>query len=183
MQAALGEIEPGQSVLQAACVYGDFSVRLAERVTATGRLEVIDVSALQVARCRRKLAHHRHARVRQADIARLTPVGAFDVVCCFFLLHEVPEDYKRRIVDNVLANLAPRGRAVFMDYHRPVAPHALERLIRWMLKRVEPFAGALWENDIRSYATHPERYRWKKATYFGGLYQRIVVELVEENLT
>ena len=45
-RAAFVELDPGQKVLQAACVYGDFSPRLAKLLGAEGRLEFIVVSLL-----------------------------------------------------------------------------------------------------------------------------------------
>ena len=53
--AVLAEIEPGQRVLEMACVYGDLSPALAARIGPLGSLDVIDVAPLQVDNCRRKL--------------------------------------------------------------------------------------------------------------------------------
>ena len=41
--AVLAEIEPGQRVLEMACVYGDLSPALAKRIGPLGSLDVIDV--------------------------------------------------------------------------------------------------------------------------------------------
>lgn len=47
--------------------------------------------------------------------------------------------------------------------------------IRYILKLVnhylEPFAEALWNNELCSYATHADRFTWRKKTFFGGVYQ------------
>jgi ubiquinone/menaquinone biosynthesis C-methylase UbiE len=51
-----GEFKPGQQVLQAAAVYGDFSPRLARRLGDGGELLVLDVAPIQIANTRRKLA-------------------------------------------------------------------------------------------------------------------------------
>ena len=56
MDAAVGEFSPGQRVLQAAAVYGDFSPRLARRLGDGGQLTVVDVAPIQIANTRRKLA-------------------------------------------------------------------------------------------------------------------------------
>ena len=173
MDTAVAEFEPGSHVLQTACVYGDFSARLARRVGTAGRLEVIDVAPLQIANCRRKLADYPHVRLRVVDASRHDGAG-YDGVCCFFLLHEVPEDYKRRIVDRLLASLRPGGKAVFVDYHRPRNGHPLRPIMRLVFRRLEPYAEALWRRDIASYASRAADYAWHTETYFGGLYQKTV---------
>ncbi len=173
MQSAVAEFAPGSDVLQTACVYGDFSELLAGQIGRTGSLEVIDVAPLQVENCRRKLAAYPKARVRVADAA--VPTGSsYDGVCCFFLLHEVPEDYKRRIVDTVLASVRPGGRAVFVDYHRPRPLHPLRAVMSLVFRRLEPYAPSLWQREIASYARETDGFVWHKETFFGGLYQKVV---------
>ncbi len=181
-QAVLAEIEPGQKVLQAACVYGDFSPHLARRLGPRGSLEVIDVSVLQVANCRRKLEGFPQARVRLADAAA-PGGGPYDAVCCFFLLHEMPDAYKRAVVDALLASLVPGGKAVFVDYHRPHWAHPLKGVMSLVFGALEPFAKSLWTNVIASYATHSGDFSWRKRTYFGGLYQMTVARRPEPSET
>lgn len=169
-RAAFAQIPPGGRVLQAACVYGDFSPALARHVGPGGRLEVIDVAPIQVARCRDKLAAFPQASVRRADAGE--PTGrTYDAVCCYFLLHELPDKDKRKVVDALLASVAPGGRAVFVDYHRPHGAHPLRLLMRLVFDRLEPFAEALWRRDVSHYATAGEDFAWRKSTAFGGLYQ------------
>lgn len=169
-QAALAEIEPGQKVLQAACVYGNFTPALARRLGPRGSLDVIDVSPLQVANCRRKLEGFPRARVWLADAAA-PGGGPYDAVCCFFLLHEMPDDYKRAVVDALLASLVAGGKAVFVDYHRPHWAHPLKAVMSLVFALLEPFAKSLWANGIASYARYAGDFSWRKRTFFGGLYQ------------
>ena len=98
---AFRELRPGLKVLQPACVYGDFSPALARHLGPRGTLEVIDIAPIQVAGCRRKLRGFPQATVRHADAAA-PGGGPYDAVCCYFLLHERPEDYKRAVVDALL---------------------------------------------------------------------------------
>ena len=173
VDAVLDEIEPGQRVLQTACVYGNFSCRLAEHIGPDGRFDVIDVAPIQVDFCRRKLNGHRNATVRLADAAQ-PEGGPYDTVCCFFLLHEVPEHYKTRIVDALLGSVAPGGKVVFVDYHKPHWAHPLKGVMTMVFTLLEPFAKAIWRREIASYATAPDGFTWSKETFFGGLYQKIV---------
>jgi SAM-dependent methyltransferase len=175
MRAGFSEFEPGQTVLQPACVYGRFSSRLAGVLGPEGTLHVTDVAPNQVEACRHKLADFPSARVGLADAAEPRE-RQYDGVCCFFLLHEVPEDYKHRIVRHLLEATRPGGKTVFVDYHGPHWAHPLRPLMILVWRLLEPFALALRHNEIASYATPAlaEQFTWRKETYFGGLYQKVV---------
>ncbi len=167
------ELRKGQHALQAACVYGDFTPRLAERLGPEGRLDVIDVAPIQVANCAAKLERLPWASVRLAD-AEAPGGAAYDVVCCFFLLHELPDGHKRAVVESLLEAVKVGGKVVFVDYHRPRRWHPLRALMGWVFDRLEPFARTLWHEEIRALAPAPERFVWRKQTAFGGLYQKVV---------
>ncbi len=172
-QAAFSEVRPGQRVLQAACVYGDLSCDLGKLVGPRGRLEIIDVAPIQVANCRRKLNGIGNAHVRLAD-ATAPGGGPYDVVCCFFLLHELPDDRKRTVIETLLSTVAPGGSVVFVDYHKPGFLHPLRWLMGFVFDWLEPFARTLWKREISSLAISAEQFTWRKETYFGGLYQKVV---------
>jgi ubiquinone/menaquinone biosynthesis C-methylase UbiE len=169
-QAAFAELQPGQRVLQPACVYGDFSVNLARHLGPRGRLEVIDVAPIQVALCRRKLRPFPQATVVKADAA-LNPGAAYDAVCCYFLLHELPLDYKRAVVDALLGSVAPGGKVIFVDYHKPHWAHPLKGVTSLIFNTLEPYAKELWRQEISHLASTPNAYAWSKKTYFGNLFQ------------
>ena len=172
---ALAEVEPGSRVLQAACVYGNFSKRLADRLGRDGHLDVIDIAPIQVRFTRLKLAERPQAEVRLADAAN-PGEGVYDAICCFFLLHEVPEDYKSRIVDALLDRIEPDGKVIFVDYHRPWLLHPLRPITSLVFTLLEPFARALWRHEIRDYASRADEFTWRKETLFGHLYQVVVAE-------
>jgi len=172
-RALLAEIEPGQRVLHVAHVYGRLIPELAARVGRSGRLDVIDLVPLQVALCRHKLRAFPQAHVRIADACRPGD-GVYDAVTCFFLLHEIPDERKRAVVDALLARIVPGGRVVFVDYHKPVRWHPLRGLMRGLMTRLEPFAESLWHHEIAQFASAPGPHRWEKKTLFGGLYQKTV---------
>lgn len=176
MRAAVAEFGPGQRLLQAACVYGEFLPMLAERVGPQGRLDVVDVAALQVGNARRKLAASPHAAVRQADLAQpgCVMADAYDAVSCFFLLHEVPEGARRSIVDNLLAAVRPGGKIVFVDYHRPVSAHPLRPVMSLVFRWLEPYAPSLFDTEIPQRSPRAAGFEWTKSTCFGGLYQTVV---------
>lgn len=136
------ETAAGQQVLQAANVYGHLSAELAETVGPDGRLEVIDIAPIQVEHCRKKLARFPQARVRRADAAN--PGGIlYDVVFCFFLLHEVPDAKKQAVIDGLLGAVRPGGKVVFIDYHQAAPRHPLKGLMQFVFRTLEPYALGL----------------------------------------
>ena len=174
-ERALAEFEPGQKILQPACVYGEFSPALAKYLGPRGRLEVIDVAPIQVAACRRKLLNFPQAMARCAD-ARQPGDGLYNAVCCYFLLHELPEDCKRAVVDSLLGRVGPGGKVVFVDYHKPHWAHPLKAVTSLVFDTLEPFAKDLWRQEIKEFASNPGPYDWRKETYFGGLFQKVVAQ-------
>ena len=172
---AFDEIEPGQRVLLPAHVYGDFAPALARHVGPSGQLEVTDIAPVQVAACRRKLRNFPEASARRADAAQPgEPVH--DRVCCYFLLHEVPDTNKRAIMAALLGRVARGGKAIFVDYHKPHPAHPVKPIISLVFDTLEPFAKSLWRNEIADFAGAPEGFTWRKETYFGGLFQKVVAE-------
>ncbi|MDH3688392.1 MAG: rhodoquinone biosynthesis methyltransferase RquA [Gammaproteobacteria bacterium] len=169
----LSEIIAGQKVLQAAHVYGCLIPEIARQVGPTGRLDVVDVVPLQVALCRRKLRGLSQAKVRIADAA-MPGNGIYDVVSCFFLLHEIPDERKRAVVDALLMRAGRDGKVIFVDYHNPAPWHPLRCIMRRLFTLLEPFAESLWHHEIVEFASTPENYHWEKQTIFGGLYQKTV---------
>lgn len=169
------QLRPGQHVMQPAAVYGSFSRDLAAALGPDGRLEVSDVAPIQVALTRRKLSGVRQAEVACVD-ATTRGRGPYDAVTCFFLLHEVPDAVKTQVVDALLDAVKPGGQVIFVDYHRPHALHPLRPIMALVFRSLEPFAPALWQREIRDYASAPDRFSWRKDTLFGGLYQRVIAK-------
>jgi len=171
--AALAEFSPAMRVLQPACAYGDVTPRLAARL-ARGRLEVADVAPVQLRKVRPKLAMFPRTVLAQRDAAD-TPPGRFDAVNCFFLMHELPAAHRRRVIAALLAAVVPGGKVVFVDYHRPHRLHPLRPVMSLVFDALEPFAKDLWRHELREFAPPGGRQVWTKHTYFGGLYQKVIV--------
>ncbi|GGP17930.1 rhodoquinone biosynthesis methyltransferase RquA [Silvimonas iriomotensis] len=171
MRAYLNEIKPGDSVWQVAHVYGDLVTRAAQKVGPTGTFHLTDITPAQVRHGNAKLSGLPWASVFRADAASFASHATYDVVCSFFLLHEVPESKKHAIVDHMLARVPPGGKAVFVDYHRPRPWHPVGWLLRLVNAWLEPFAFALWHKSIPEYARHSGDFCWTRRTFFGGVYQ------------
>jgi ubiquinone/menaquinone biosynthesis C-methylase UbiE len=174
-RAAFAELTPGQRILQPAAVYGDFSAALARHLGSAGDLDITDIAPIQVARCRRKLIGIPQASVRLAD-ARIDSGARYDAACCYFLLHELPDADARHVIDALLASVAPGGKVVFIDYHKPHWAHPLKGLISLIFETLEPFAKKLWRHEIADLATDRGGFSWRKETYFGSFFQKVVAE-------
>jgi SAM-dependent methyltransferase len=131
------------------------------------------VAEVQVRSVTRKLASFPNANAHHCNILDFD-ARPFDVVCCYFLLHEVPDDYKVRIVNQLLEKVDPGGKVVFVDYHKPRWWHPLKLITSIVFDTLEPYAKRLWWNDIRDFSLQPERFTWRKETIFGGLFQKVV---------
>jgi ubiquinone/menaquinone biosynthesis C-methylase UbiE len=177
--AALAEVGPNARghTLQVACVYGDFTARLAERIGPDGTLDVVDVMPIQLRNLRDKLPPDTRARLLHRDSTALDFADAsYDRVLVFFLLHEQPLAVRRRTLAEAIRVLRPGGKLVLVDYHRPHRWHPLKPAMRGVLRRLEPFALDLWDADLASYLPGDLRPNdMHKQTYFGGLYQKVVV--------
>jgi ubiquinone/menaquinone biosynthesis C-methylase UbiE len=170
---ALAGIAPGDRVLQLACVYGDLSMRLAAQVGPAGALDIVDVAPIQIANARRKLAGMDWVRTDVADAATARE-DRFDCVLSFFLLHELPDPLKRRVVDAALAVVAPGGRAVFVDYARPARWHPMRPIMAAVFALLEPYAKAMWRVPVAAMASRPDEFSWSSEARFAGLYQVVV---------
>lgn len=176
IRAYLDEIKPGMRVWQIAHVYGNLVRRAADKVGPAGAFHLTDITPVQVKHGREKLADRPWAKVFHRDAATFSGEGEpYDLICSFHLMHEVPDEKKRQILDRMLSMLPKHGKLVFVDYHRP----AWWQPIRWILKVVnawlEPFADAIWRHEIHDFASNAEQFDWHKRTIFGGVYQIVIV--------
>ena len=164
-------------VLQVACVYGDFTEHLVRRLGPNGSLDVVDVAPIQIRNLQNKLSNQSQVAVLRQDSSELHFEDAsHDAVVVFFLLHEQPVEVRRKTIAEALRVTRPGGKLVFVDYHRPVAVSPFRYLMVPVLTLLEPFAMDLWRGEIADWLP-PEIGVAKvvKQTYFGGLYQKVVV--------
>jgi len=173
---ALGPRVEGRT-LQVACVYGDFSQRLAARLAPGASLDIVDILPIQLANLRGKLAPGARVALHQGDSSALGFADAsYDQAIIFFLLHEQPAHYRERTLSEALRVVKPGGKVLIVDYAKPRWWHPLRYLWRPLLARLEPFALDLWRQDIADWlpASGPKR-RLHRQSFFGGLYQKVVV--------
>ena len=174
-RAYIDHIQPGMRVWQVAHVYGNLVNDAAEKVGSNGQFDITDIATIQINHTKRKIGHLPQVAIHHIDAAQWLEKD-YDLTCSFFLLHEVPEEKKYEIVNHMLAKLPKGSKAVFVDYHNPAKWQPIRYILKLVNHYLEPFAETLWKNEISHYAAHPERFTWRKRTFFAGVYQCVVVE-------
>ncbi|MBF0368895.1 MAG: class I SAM-dependent methyltransferase [Magnetococcales bacterium] len=177
--AALTEAKERASgrTLQVACVYGDFTPLLGQCLGRDGRLDVVDVAPVQLKNLSCKIQGSRNIFLNHQDSTQLEfEDGTFDQVVLFFLLHEQPTAARVKSISEALRVTRPGGKIIFVDYHRPKGTSPFRYLMVPILKSLEPFAMDVWNHEITEWVPDGvELQSVDKVTYFGGLYQKVVM--------
>lgn len=175
---ALGGKIQGRT-LQIACVYGNFTASVLERMQPESSLDVVDVLPIQLQNLRTKLPASAQVNLHLCDSVALGfDDGAYDQAVLFFLLHEQPAEVRTRTLKEALRVVKPGGRLVVVDYHRPGWWHPLRYLFEPVLRALEPYAMDLWNHEITRWLPNafPADHILKK-NYYGGLYQQLVISV------
>lgn len=175
--AEVGDALPG-ATLQVACAYGDLTPELCRRVASGGgRLDVIDIVPAQLRNVRRKLPPEAPVRLLTMDAAELNlPDAAYDRAIVYLLFHEQPVSHRARTLAEIFRVVKPGGKVVIVDYAKPSWWNPWRYWFRPVLGALEPFALDLWDRALTAWMPAPwSAGTWPRDSYFGGLYQKIVV--------
>jgi ubiquinone/menaquinone biosynthesis C-methylase UbiE len=145
--------ETAGSTLLIASAYGKLIPSLA-KVLDGQPLTVVDVAPIQLRRAQEKLD-----AVGLGDRARLECMNAevlhfdddgFDTSMMFLLLHELPDEPRRRALTEALRVTRPGGQLVLAEYGERTKTHWFHRLapLRWIFGTAEPFLPSLWNLDL-----------------------------------
>jgi ubiquinone/menaquinone biosynthesis C-methylase UbiE len=169
---SLGKSIPGKT-LQVACVYGDFTTRLVQKLSPDASLDIVDVAPVQLENARSKLGDHAQIRLHQQDSSNMAfQDGEFENTIVFFLLHEQPEPIRLATIAEAIRVTKRGGQIIFVDYHRPSPWNPFRYLMQGLFRLLEPFAENFWRKDIQDWANlDDDQASVKKQLYFGGLYQ------------
>lgn len=166
------EISTNSSVLQIGCTFGRQIEAVAEKIGAYGKYVIADVDPAQIERCRSKSIYQK-IDFQVYDAA--TPFNEkYDTVIVYMLLHELPPTTKSKVINNALDCVEEGGKVIFVDYHQPSKWNVLRFLIKPFNRLYQPFAESMWTTNIESYAHHKRHFLWRKKTYAGKMYQKLV---------
>ena len=166
------------NTLQISCAYGKLTPRLQRQLGADGRLDVIDVLQVQLDNTRRKLQQPDERIVlTQCNATALKCADAsYDRALMFFLPHELPEPVRRIALAEAFRVIKPGGQLVLVEFHQPKWWHPLRLYQKLVFVLFEPFATDMWDYDLTDFFPPDLKYTIdRKATYFGDLYQKLVI--------
>ena len=167
------EISTNSSVLQLGCTFGRQIEATAEKVGAYGKYVIADVTPIQVERCKSKTIYQK-INFLSHDVSKAFS-EKFDTVICYMLLHELPLPAKSKLINQALSGLTPGGKAIFIDYNNMAWWHPLKWFVKMYNRLYQPFAERMWQTEIKDYVTDRQQFEWRKTTYFGKMYQKVVV--------
>ena len=165
-------------MLQISNAYGQLIPRLQEHLGEDASFDLIDVLGIQLEKTGKKLRlPDERIRMFQCDASELAcPDNSYDKVLMFFLPHELPEEPRRRALAEALRVLKPGGKLVLAEFHRPRTLHPFRLWQRLVFLLFEPYAMDMWKHELTDY--FPEDIPFEvisKTTYFGHLYQKLVI--------
>jgi ubiquinone/menaquinone biosynthesis C-methylase UbiE len=171
----LKQLTTSGKTLQVACVYGDFSQKLcAQHIQPEDQVHIVDIAPVQISNIQSKVKEYENVYIHQQDSSLLTfPENSFDNVVVFFLLHEQPLEVRAKTVAEAIRVAKAGTKVIFTDYHRPASWNPFKYIMYPVLRILEPFALDLWDTEIKQWL--PEVKSVTKKTYFGGLYQQVIV--------
>jgi len=167
--------------LQIACAYGDLTPRLSACVPADGLLEVVDILHVQLDNLAKKIPQTASFKLQQMDSSALRMNNSqFDRALLFFLLHEQPEDIRKKTLAEALRVIRPGGTLTIVDYAPPSRLNPLRYLWCPIVELLEPFAGDLFRHPINKWLPDEvDMVTLNEQRFFGGLYQILTLQVIE----
>ncbi len=156
----LAAVRPGQRVLDLAGGSGDLAARFAPLVGAAGEVVLADINAHMLAQGRRRLTDRGiigNVRYAQVNAECLPfPDNSFDCLTIAFGLRNVTD--KDAALRSMFRVLRPGGRALVLEFSKPVAP-GLGPLYDLYSFKVLPLLGRFVARDAASYRYLAESIR------------------------
>lgn len=172
MKDLLHDITRNAHVLQIGLTFGTQIEKVYNKVSKLGKLDIFDVSEVQIARAKEKYAHY-NINIMNYD-AVIPWDEKYDVVLCYNLLREVPLKSRCKIMDNALNALTNGGKAIFIDYTEPKVWNPIKWPLFLFNRLYRPFAESLWNEPIKHFCSLKDEFRWHHTYYRGHMLQKVV---------
>lgn len=188
MRLTLAQVQraPQSRLLQLTCVYGKLTPQLVE--ASGGIVDLCDVAGAQLRLARRKVdGRVRLARMNAESLAYAN--DSFDQIVLFFLFHEMPQQARQHVYDEMARVLKPGGSVLITEYGNTPSRHPLHWFwpTRWVLGRLEPFLPEFWQEDVTAKLEQALRKQGKalagaphEAHCFGGFYRVMRFDVVTD---
>ena len=162
-----------RKVLITSCAFGNVMPRVTQAAVDAGasRVQVVDIIQNELVHARRKMpAMARHLEFLEQDATGLQlPDASVHANVVFFLLHELPDPLKRKVLDEACRVLAPGGKLFLAEFHRPHL--SVLRALSWTYFKVfEPLGLALWttHDPLTQLASMPGIRAERRIVFFGN---------------
>ncbi|MDH5730731.1 MAG: rhodoquinone biosynthesis methyltransferase RquA [Gammaproteobacteria bacterium] len=173
--------------LQLTCVYGSLTPTLLQKLKPSS-LFVCDVSHRQLEKLSSKIDNKDQLHMTRMNAEHLAyKDNSFSSILVFFLLHELPDDARLRVLAETLRVLQPGGTLICTEYGNLASNHFLHRFapIRWSITWLEPFLDNFWRQDLVTILNEQALPMGKtvqlksKKTLFSGFYQILELEVIQ----
>lgn len=134
-------VEPGMTVLDLACGAGRYTLPLAEKVGAGGRIIAVDLWAegIKQIAANAETAGLTHVETHIADAGKPLPIESDAVDLCLLatVLHDFAADgIDRTVLEEVARVLSPKGILAVVEFHKLDGPPGPPKAVRLSLEQV-----------------------------------------------
>ncbi len=180
-RSVLEETKEMQNVLWVGNSWGNFMREISQKIGEQGSFDVVEAAPRQSAKAKEKLKRSLNAKIILDDIEFYCPKKSrkrvkYDLVIAYFLLHEIPDKKKKRVIENLISLTTRSGKVMFIDYDKPKRFNIMKYPVMWINKLLEPFANSLMTKGLRSFVPEPKKYIWDKVNFFANMYQRTTIK-------
>jgi len=151
-------------------------------------LHLVDVADIQLKKAFEKVGNKERMLLLRMNAEQLAiQSNSISTLLIFFLLHELPEDARRRALSEAMRVVPVGGRVLCAEYNNKPTRSFLTRfnLSRKVLTKLEPFLESFWQNDLIALlndaaAAHGKLVQLRSKTeVFSDFYQVCEFEVIE----
>jgi ubiquinone/menaquinone biosynthesis C-methylase UbiE len=152
MRATMARLKnaPNDRTLQLTCVYGELTPKLIETVSPAA-LNITDVAMVQLELAKSKAPTEQSLLAARMNAEQLAYKNdSFSTVVLFFLLHEMPEEARVKVLSECMRVIPENGVLLVTEYAPMPEKHVIYWFLpsRWLITKLEPFLASFWKTDL-----------------------------------